>query len=234
VIAPEPVTEPAELATRMEELLDEIRWPPFDRPGPPERPPADERNVQPPIPPPDGLFDGSRDPGGDRPNDRPRLDRGRPKDRPDNQQWPPRKPPDRMPYPHAVALYVAGLAHHRAGQFDDAVARLRQALDDRGWSARPIVYPALAMAYHRSGQADEAKQALASAEEAIDQWLGDMIEAPIGRMPLFWFDWIECQLLYREAKILLIGFTPADDPRLRSIKERALAAIQDDESPAIP
>jgi tetratricopeptide (TPR) repeat protein len=234
VIAPEPVTEPVELANRMERLLDGIRWPPFDRPGPPERQPMDERNVQQPVAPLDGLVDGSRGPEGAPPNDRPRPDRGRPKDRPENGHWPPRKPHHRIPYPPGVALYVAGLAHYRAGQFGDAVARLRQAVDDRGWREESIAYPALAMAYHRSGQADEAKEALASAEQAIDQWIKDMLAAPVGRMPLMWFDWIECQLLYREAKILLTGFTPADDPRLRSIEERACAALQDDESPEMP
>jgi hypothetical protein len=126
-------------------------------------------------------------------------------------------------------LYVAGLAHYRAGQFDDAVTRLRQAVDDRGWRERSIAYPALAMAYHRSGHADEAKKALASTEAAIDQWTKEMLEAPVGRMPLLWFDWIECQLLYREASILLTGFAPADDPRLRNVEERALAAIQNGE-----
>jgi hypothetical protein len=126
-------------------------------------------------------------------------------------------------------LYVAGLAHYRAAQYDDAVSRLRQAVDDPGWRYRSIAYPALAMAYHRSGQAEEAKEALASAEQAIDQWTEEMLSAPIGRMPLMWFDWIECRLLYREAKILLTGFAPADDPRLREIEERALTAIQVDE-----
>ena len=56
--------------------------------------------------------------------------------------------------------------------------RLRQAMDDRGWRARSIVYPGLAMAYHRSGRADEAKEALASAEQAIEQWTEEMLEAP--------------------------------------------------------
>jgi hypothetical protein len=129
-------------------------------------------------------------------------------------------------------LYVAGLAHYRAGQFDDAVARLRQAMDDRGWRERSIAYPALAMAYHRAGRADAAKEALASAEAAIDQWTQEMLNAPVGRMPLLWFDWIECRLLYREATIRLTGFTPADDPRLRTLQQRAQAAIQDVESPA--
>jgi tetratricopeptide (TPR) repeat protein len=235
VIAAEPVTDPAEVANRMEELLDVIQRSPFDGPGPPEYHPADDRNVRRPLPPPDGFRSGPRGPGDDRTNEPHRLERGRPngprRPPPDNRGGPPPDSHNRLPYPYGAVLYVAGLAHYRAGQFDDAVARLSQALDDRGWRERSIAYPALAMAYHRNGQADEAKEALASAEEAIDQWTQEMLEAPVGRMPLLWFDWIECQLLYREARLLLTGFAPADDPRLRTIEQRALAAIQGDASP---
>ena len=123
-------------------------------------------------------------------------------------------------------LYVAGLAHYRAGQYDQAVERLGEsAAMDPNWSARAINYPALAMAYHRLGKADEARQALASAEKAIDGWTEAMVHGPVDAMPIPWFDWLECRHFYQEAKQLLTGSAPPDDPRLRVIRERALAAL---------
>jgi serine/threonine protein kinase/Flp pilus assembly protein TadD len=125
-------------------------------------------------------------------------------------------------------LYIAGMAHYRAGDYEQAVTRLRQALAaDPNWGARAINYPALAMAYHRLGQAAEARQALAAAEKAIDEWTDAMDKGPVGTMPILWFDWLECRLYYREAKRLLTGSLPADDPRLGTMHERALAALSD-------
>ena len=123
-------------------------------------------------------------------------------------------------------LYVAGLAHYRAGQYDQAVERLGEsAVMDPNWNARAINYPVLAMAYHRLGKAEEARQALASAEKAIDGWTEAMVQGPVGTMPIPWFDWLECCHFYQEAKQLITGSPPPDDPRLRVIRERALAAL---------
>jgi serine/threonine protein kinase/Tfp pilus assembly protein PilF len=123
-------------------------------------------------------------------------------------------------------LYVAGLAHYRAGHYEQAVTRLRQALSgDANWIARAINYPPLAMAYHRLGEAGEARQALAAAEQAINGWTDAMDKGPVGTMPIPWFDWLECWLFYREAKQLLTGSLPTDDPRLRAVHQRALAAV---------
>jgi len=123
-------------------------------------------------------------------------------------------------------LYVAGLAHYRAGQYEQAAERLGEsAAMDPNWGARAINYPALAMAYHRLGKADEARDALALAQKAIDGWTDAMVQGPVGTMPIPWFDWLECRHFYREAKQLLTGSPPPDDPRLRVIRERAMAAL---------
>jgi hypothetical protein len=127
--------------------------------------------------------------------------------------------------------YVGGPARYRAGQFEDAAEKLQLSLDDQGWRSRPIVYPALAMAYHRCGRADEAREAFQSSEEAIDHWTKEMLRAPVGKTPLHWFDWIEARLLHREAAILFTAYAPADDPRLREVEQRSLAAIQNGEKP---
>ena len=121
------------------------------------------------------------------------------------------------------------LAHYRAGQYELAVQRFLDSLNmDLNWNARGINYPPLAMAYHRLGQADEARAALAAAEQAIDGWTEVMVQGPVGTWPILWFDWLECQHFYREARLLLTGSPPPACPRLRLLRERALAALSAD------
>jgi hypothetical protein len=140
----------------------------------------------------------------------------------------------RIPFPLGVAYYVTGLAHYRVGQFENAATQFEHALEEQSWQARSITFPALAMAYHRGGNADQARRAFESSEKAIDAWTREMLQASVGRTPMPWFDWIEMRLLHREAAILLTGYAPAEDSRLRTIEERALAAIQGGESATPP
>ncbi|MCA9070265.1 MAG: tetratricopeptide repeat protein, partial [Planctomycetaceae bacterium] len=133
--------------------------------------------------------------------------------------------------PWGVNLYVAGWAHFRAGQYDQAIERLEQSNPtDSRWPARGISYPVLAMAYHQAGQGEKAQQALAKADALMNQWAKEISQAPAGRLPIPWFDWIEFLVNYREAKILITGFAPPDDPRLLKATNRALAAIDTDGS----
>jgi tetratricopeptide (TPR) repeat protein len=123
-------------------------------------------------------------------------------------------------------LYIEGLAFYRAGNYEQAIDRFRQSLSlDPNWNARAINYPPLAMAYYRLSKVEEARAALASAEKAIDGWIEAMFQGPVGTMPIPWFDWLECQHYYREAKRLVTGAVPSDDARLRAVRERALAAL---------
>jgi eukaryotic-like serine/threonine-protein kinase len=123
-------------------------------------------------------------------------------------------------------LYIEGLAQYRAGRYEQAVECLHQSQTlDKNWGARAISYPAQAMAYHRLGKVNEARAALASAEKAIAGWTEAMFQGPVGTMPISWFDWLECCHFYQEAKQLITGSPPPDDPRLRVIRERALAAL---------
>jgi serine/threonine protein kinase len=144
---------------------------------------------------------------------------------------PPPRPPDRgqgmMWFPRAPGLYLAGLAHYRAGRSEQAINRLRRSLsEDPGWPTREISYPVLALAYHRAGRAREARAALAAAEKVLDRWTAKMVQSPVGTMPIPWFDWIECNLLYREARALITGSVPPADPRQRTLEQRALAALE--------
>ncbi|MDB5338550.1 MAG: pknB 32 [Planctomycetaceae bacterium] len=138
-------------------------------------------------------------------------------------------PRDRGPFtmslPRGAVLYVAGLAHYRAGNYDRALVRLGESLsEDRGWPGRSICYPVQAMAYHRTGKKAEAREALETTKQTIDDWLTSMLDSPVGETPVPWFDWIECQLLYREASALITGSAPPDDPRLKTIEDRARSA----------
>ncbi len=138
--------------------------------------------------------------------------------------------------PQHVAQYVAGWAHYRAAHYDLAIQRLQQseAPDvrpappelQRGWPVLPASQLLLAMSFQRNGQGEEARQALASAQQSMDQQIEHMAQWPLGYLPMAWFDWIECLVLHREASILITGFAPADDPRLRTIQQRALDELQ--------
>ena len=138
---------------------------------------------------------------------------------------PPRPDFRRNAYPRGASLYTAGFALYRAGRYQDAITKLNAALDDKHWRASAVVYPALAMAYQRAGDAKRAQDAYAKTEQNLDSWINEIQQRPVGSMPIPWFDWIECLLLHREASILLTGFAPADDPRLRAIQERAQRLI---------
>jgi Flp pilus assembly protein TadD len=134
-------------------------------------------------------------------------------------------------------LYVLGIAHYRAGQHDLAARRLRESLTGKpDWPVRAISYPVLAWAHHRLGQAAEARQALDEAAQvlrpmdagAVPRALGALGCPPGGRGELAhpWWDWVECQLLYREARVLIDGAPPPDDPRLHVLRARSYAGLR--------
>ncbi len=78
------------------------------------------------------------------------------------------------------------------------------------------------------------RETLAAAEQSINQWTQEMLDRPVGVMPLPWFDWIECLVLFREASIVITGYAPPDDPRLRIIEQRAQNALQDSGTSLVP
>lgn len=227
VMAREPFADPVDLAAQAEaQLAVAIN----DRPHPQDR--SDGGSGSPSGPPTGETFGRFR-PGAE--------DNGQPP--PDERFGPPgnRRPDDRerdrshgppghergINHPLGAVMYITGLAHYRAGDYQKAIERFQEALTDHRWLAREIVYPALAMAYHRNGQAEEAREAFASSATAIDGWTDIMLNGSVGTLPFPWFDWIEVKLLHSEASILLTGFTPAEDPRIRQIEARALAAIRE-------
>jgi tetratricopeptide (TPR) repeat protein/predicted Ser/Thr protein kinase len=110
-------------------------------------------------------------------------------------------------------LHALGLAHYRAGQFDEAIRRLRESLErDPNWPAQAVNWLVLAMAHHRLGRAEEARRWL---DRAI-AWI-DAHAQPAGKdagalLPLDPHDEMACRLLRREAEALLTGGNRGSQP----------------------
>ena len=125
-----------------------------------------------------------------------------------------------------VPLYINGAACYRAGRFEEAVRLLRESLSRTNYGARALNFPYLAMSLHRLDKADEARQELRNAREALDRWAQAVFDRPDQFVPVpYWYDWVECQVLYREAHRLIEGSDPPEDPRLLVVRGRAFAAL---------
>jgi serine/threonine protein kinase/Flp pilus assembly protein TadD len=150
-----------------------------------------------------------------------------------------------------------GLVRYRAGKYEQALDPLRQALgSDRHWRYAIASHSMLAMVLYRLGRAGEARQALIEAAQKVNEWrqyqLGalpgelritwwDILEGHSqprfpqranGELRITWWDILEGLVLYREAKILLEGSEPPDDPRRLVMRGRALAALKRDRQAA--
>lgn len=123
--------------------------------------------------------------------------------------------------------YVLGVAHYRAGQYEQAVQSCRRSLTlNPIWQAQTVNSPILAMAHYRLGQGRAAREALDEAAKARDRGVQEMYQAEVGFWPIFWRDWLESELRYREARELLNLPPPPDDPRVHFLRGRALSYLQ--------
>ena len=136
-----------------------------------------------------------------------------------------------------LCLYSLGVAQYRAGRFEEATERLCESIAAApDQLLRPLSYPVLALAYHHQGEAALARQSLNDAAQAIDRWTQAryqghaehwvMHRGASAQWPISWWDWLECELFYREAKELIDGLSPPDDARLRVLRARAFAGLR--------
>ncbi|MGH7170929.1 MAG: redoxin family protein, partial [Gemmataceae bacterium] len=117
-----------------------------------------------------------------------------------------------------------GLAYYRAGAYERAVEQL-----ERARQIDPIAEistdPVLAMAYYRLGRTKEAHEALSRATRLADQVSESIAFSTLGSMPLGWWAWLCHVLLYREARTLIDGSPPPDNPLWETARARAFAAL---------
>jgi tetratricopeptide (TPR) repeat protein len=102
----------------------------------------------------------------------------------------------------AARLHVLGLAYYRAGRFQRAIETLQQSNGGHGWSslAKSQNWLVLAMARFRSGESDEPRHCLETARSLIAQARPkNTAEPSLLDSP----DWIEINVLLREAEALL-------------------------------
>lgn len=132
--------------------------------------------------------------------------------------------------------YLCGIAHLRDGQTNQAAQWLQDSLDGSTViEARKIGYPILAMAQFKNGDATAARSTLLLAKESLDKWIEARCQSRQGwlvhwnffaEMPIVWLDWLEFNVYYREACLLIDGSSPPDDPRLKLILARTYAGMR--------
>jgi tetratricopeptide (TPR) repeat protein len=114
-------------------------------------------------------------------------------------------------------LLVMGAAHYRAGRFEPAIQRLREATrDDAGWTDSEA-WPLLAMAYHRLGQEGAARHWLGRTRRGLDDvatFVRQQLFSAHVRGPSNRFNWLAVYVLYREAAALIDG-SPGSEHALR-------------------
>jgi serine/threonine protein kinase/Flp pilus assembly protein TadD len=117
-----------------------------------------------------------------------------------------------------------GMAHYRVGQYDKAVARVRDCQTlypkwEKAWT-----HSILAMAHHGLGQADRARENLDAAAVALEEMTQSMLRNPPGRLPTDWWSLLQSHVHYREAR-KLIEDAPHDDARLWLTRGRTMTAL---------
>jgi serine/threonine protein kinase/WD40 repeat protein len=96
-------------------------------------------------------------------------------------------------------LLSLALTHYRAGQWEQAVARLEEAMGknpDRAW----LGWPVLAMCHARLGHMEEARRWLEKAEQWKRQEAKRLVQESTGFAPPEWADF---EILRREAAVLI-------------------------------
>jgi tetratricopeptide (TPR) repeat protein len=120
---------------------------------------------------------------------------------------------------HALALYRAEVFPRAAAEAEEARRQYPRWLGGAGHNL------VLAMAQERLGQTAQARQTLREVERAMGYWFQHVASNGAGSYPVNWFDWLECHVLYREAKLQIDGRPAPDDSRLWVAQGIALKAL---------
>jgi serine/threonine protein kinase len=110
---------------------------------------------------------------------------------------------------NAIGLYVLGLAHYRAGQYQEAVQRCQESqLSSEIAADQQPNFPVLALAYSRLGERDRARANLALAQQTRNRWIEQLYaggekgwgthKGASANWPVPIALWLEFDTLYRE------------------------------------
>jgi len=116
-------------------------------------------------------------------------------------------------------LFLVGLAHYRAGQFEQAIRFFEENADTPS-SVRSMAV--LAMAHHRLGHAEEARKWFKKAEESYNPATEEALAAPRFKiLHTMWWEWAWTEVFRREARAVIEGGTPKEDPKQAALAARA-------------
>lgn len=136
-----------------------------------------------------------------------------------------------------AARHLQGLALLRAGRAREAIERCHQSLAaEPHLFCRELNYPILALAHHQLGEKSEAHAAFDQSVEAMRLWTNQRCDpgadswvatfGATGVWPVSTWDWLQCEILVREARTAL-GLDPIDeDPRWILLRARAFAGLR--------
>jgi eukaryotic-like serine/threonine-protein kinase len=118
-----------------------------------------------------------------------------------------------------------GCAYYRAGQYENALERLREARSANSRFETIWMDSVVAMAHHRLGQPELARNALNAASESLGRRFQAKSENSGADLNAQWWYEAQADIYYREAKRLIQGSKPQDDPRRLCYRGDSLAAL---------
>ncbi|QDV24681.1 serine/threonine protein kinase [Aureliella helgolandensis] len=127
--------------------------------------------------------------------------------------------------PPFVCDYIFGLAHLRAGHFEEATSWLRSAGNAKDWPSRGLVDAPLAIALNSIGSKEEAMSALDRSNRTIKSWINEALEAASNDPKVPWFDLVEGLVLNRDANLQLENVPPDLRLQIDAIRSKAIAKI---------
>ncbi|EAQ78552.1 serine/threonine-protein kinase [Blastopirellula marina DSM 3645] len=134
-----------------------------------------------------------------------------------------RGPPGMM---REIGIYVTGLAYYRSGQPARAIELLQEFADaEHDHPLSDLASPVLALAQHELGDRDAALEALEKSQQIIDRWLDNRVVDSTESGTIPWFDFLEMNILHREAFQKIYDRPLAQDRRFELIESHARALL---------